>query len=395
MKKILFLFSALALLTSCGDEAVEKKGNTTIKGTLTNTAGETIYLIDVNSQTFMTLDTAVLDEKGNFEFAANLNETGVFNIKITDQNFATIILSPNDKAEIKGDAKNISNTWTISGSEQGKLYYDINTFMKQNGYRKADLKRSIDSLQGYFSALIEKRKDQPYIDSLNKAFMPTFSELQNKMGVSLSEGQLYGKKFIEENPKAFATIIALNLINPETDFGYYQKVDGNLRSAYPNSANLKPFHSWVAEKTDEYTKLAIGTPAPEFTVKDLSGKDISLASFKGKIVLVDFWASWCAPCRKENPNVVAAYMKYKDKGLEIFGVSLDSEKPKWSAAVKEDGLNWKHGSELQGWKSSFVPMYSIKGIPFNVLVGKNGEVLAKDLSGPKLFKALDEAFAKQ
>jgi peroxiredoxin len=134
----------------------------------------------------------------------------------------------------------------------------------------------------------------------------------------------------------------------------------------------------------------IGNPILEFSQNDASGKPVSISSFKGKVVLVDFWASWCGPCRAENPNVVKAYNAFKDKGFDILGVSFDSSKDKWLAAVEKDKLAWTHVSDLKGWSNAVGQKFGIRSIPQNFLLDKEGKIIAKNLRGEDLYAKLEE-----
>jgi peroxiredoxin len=171
---------------------------------------------------------------------------------------------------------------------------------------------------------------------------------------------------------------------------------------------VKPVMEGLAKRFEKYpriTKLAtdfnlaltrpsqgdlVGKEAPDFELPDVNGKPFSLKSLRGKYVLVDFWASWCKPCRNENPNVVSAYQQFKDKNFTILGVSLDKEKEGWVKAIADDQLTWSHVSDLKFWDSKVVPLYGIEGIPFNVLLDPEGKVIAKDLRGSELHAKLNE-----
>jgi thiol-disulfide isomerase/thioredoxin len=201
---------------------------------------------------------------------------------------------------------------------------------------------------------------------------------------------------------AFQILFKCEKLNPNKEIAYCALIRGIIQQDQEYARTLA--EQYAREfPTSKYSKFFIdnipkgmpkvGDIPPDIKMKDTTGKAISLHSLKGKVVLLDFWASWCGPCRMENPNVVSAYKKYKDKGFTVFSVSLDDNRNKWAAAIKKDGLIWEnHVSDLKGWGSDAAKLYGIRGIPAAFLLDKSGKIVATNLRGAELDKALEKLF---
>lgn len=170
---------------------------------------------------------------------------------------------------------------------------------------------------------------------------------------------------------------------------YAQAYIDQYGEAFPGQAKE------LAQKMKVASRLAIGSPAPDFTQATPEGESMALSELRGQYVLIDFWASWCGPCRKENPNVVRLYEKYKEAGFTILGVSLDKNRERWLQAIEKDGLGWHHVSDLKGWSNAVAQDYNIRSIPRTLLLDPEGNIIAKDLRGPSLERKLDELFGDQ
>lgn len=374
LKKFTFAIPII-LLAGCSNINPASKGFE-LKGKLDNTHGETIYLQSLSPNGLKDLDTATIDDKGEFIMNAPIKEIGFYRLKVTDKNFATFIFKENEKVKITGDINNLGKTYKVEGSEDSKLFWELNNASLEN-YGKRD------SLQKVFQAFISQPNvDSTRMDSLGNALDKPYTQL-------MEQHNTYLKNFIDKHTNSFAALAAIQQLPPDQFGETYKKLDAAMFKKYPNSDYVKAFHESVVKQN----LLSVGTPAPEINMNTPDGKPLALSSLKGKVVLIDFWASWCGPCRAENPNVVAAYKKYVSKGFDIYSVSLDKDAEKWKQAIQKDGLVWSsHVSDLKFWQSPVVQLYNFNAIPTNVLIDKEGKILAKNLRGEELEKKLAAIF---
>ncbi|HVA98826.1 MAG TPA: TlpA disulfide reductase family protein [Bacteroidia bacterium] len=373
MKKgFVIILAALAIAGCKNKTATTNHGTFELDGKLTNSQGQKIYLEQLTPTGAKTLDTTVVDKSGEFHFYTNGIEIGFYNVKIDDRNFATMILDSSEKVTVTGNAQDLGNTVSIEGSPDTKIFMDMNQFLKTN-YAKRD------SLTKLYQVFANLHKDKKSLDSLSNGLEKPFDSI-------LGQQNKYLTNFIDAHSTSLASLAAIQQLNSDEFFPYYQKLDKALTTKYPDSPYIKYFHSQI----DDMMRLSIGSEAPDIKLNDPLGDPVSLSSFRGKVVLIDFWASWCGPCKEELPNVVAAYKKYKDKGFTVFSVSLDKDKKDWTDAIQKFNLTWTQVSDLGYWNSSVVKLYHLTSIPQTYLIDKDGKIIAKGLRGDDLQKKLAE-----
>ncbi len=253
-------------------------------------------------------------------------------------------------------------------------------YVKQIGGTAQDISIRIGAK--FAAATPEQQKDTAFISSLNREYRGAFAVMwKNQFD--------YAKK----NPNSFFSLVALSEAAGSTvDIAKVEPIFLALNEKLRKKSDGIAF----AKRIQAAKTTGIGAVAPNFAQNDVNGKAVSLSDFRGKYVLLDFWASWCSPCRAENPNLVKAYARYKDKGFEILGVSLDqvSSRPAWIAAIKKDDLTWTHVSDLKAWNNAAAVLYGVRAVPQNYLINPQGVIVAKNLRGSDLEEKLESIFGK-
>lgn len=359
-----------------------KENNVFINGVIQNANGKTIYLSYFNNGQLEIADSCNLKKNGKFELATFNSEPDFYRVGFTSNNFALLILSKDQKVTLNGDADSFKKSYSVKGSLESE---QIKSFVL--GYNEYnDSLASINKLRTSGNQTPEDQK-----------------KLSAKMELTKTKFTKFRTAFIDKNYNNLSVLIIISNLDDIKDYDQFKKIEAGLGKTNPDSkyyTSVKQKVEQIEQKIKQEEELKKrnatsqpGKMAPALNFPGLDGEVITLESLRGKYVLIDFWASWCRPCRMENPNVVQAYNKYKEAGFTVFSVSLDRDKNRWEQAIIKDGLVWpNHVSDLKQWQSAAVSKYGFRGIPHTVLIDKEGRILEKNLRGQALENKLEEIF---
>lgn len=366
MKKIAIVSAILVSFLGFSQKPIK----VTVSGNIFNTKEDTVKISQFFGNRYVDYLKTTFAKNGDFTIKGTLPNPDYYVLRVGNAHI-NLILKDSSSVKFYADGGNIFAFSNIVGSDESKV---MNDFIKvlSNWNMKQDSARTY----------LKQHPDQQ--QQINESMQKEYTTFNNAR-----------QSFIGQNPNSAALMPALSAIDPANEFDLYEYVLLQLVESFGDSPSIKEMNKQYLQikAKKEATILAPGKLAPDFTENKIDGTPMKLSDLRGNVVLLDFWASWCGPCRRENPNVVKLYEKYSKDGFTVMSVSLDQEKSKWLAAIEKDHLMWpNHVSDLKGWASAVGKIYEVKGIPFTVLIDKEGKIINTNLRGEDLEAELFRIF---
>lgn len=363
MKKIVFIITSALLFVACNNL---KDNEFLISGTANGIENGKKVFIEVQTETgTLAKDTAVVTD-GKFELKGMTEEIDLGFIRIENEQINLPIILEEGKIEIN-IVKDSLHKSTLGGTPNNDKFQKFNTESRAISEKVAKFEKDNGP---------EMQKAQMSNDTVTvNKLLKEYKKFQNEMNE-------YSKKFIKDNPDAYLSVLLLEnflmrqYLTPEEIKTYFDKLNKEVKETKSGKK--------IKTTLDSMSAIVIGKVAPNFSAPSPEGKTISLKESLGKVTIIDFWASWCGPCRAENPNVVALYNEFHPQGLNIIGVSLDKDATKWKDAIAKDGLVWPHVSNLKFWEDPIAKQYNVQSIPATFILDEKGIIVAKDLRGEEL-----------
>ncbi|MDR1762124.1 MAG: AhpC/TSA family protein [Bacteroidales bacterium] len=319
--------------------------NVSIAGKINNYSGnDSLKLVIFNNNNPQPQSIKV-GSKGDFTYSQKLTKPEFAQLYFNQSNIILLILSPGEKIKLQADYNNFGLNYTVTGSAESEQWL-----------------KNVNETQAYTHAVQAK-----------KAEMDSLEQVRMKYIVS----------FIEQNPTSLTTLGLINMVNIDEHPDVYENLVKQLNAAYPDNFLVQDFYKQVAARFF----LKEGSEIPDITLADRNGKNISLSSLRGKVVLVDFWASWCGPCRAEIPNIKQAYTRFHDKGFDVYSVSIDKTKDAWLQALDVINMPWANVFDAT---QEYAAMFGVSSIPFTLLIDQNGKIIARNVRGAALEQYLGQ-----
>ena len=380
------LLAILAIIWWVSRSELEKNGleeNLFLKGKIEGAGGLQLFLEAPSDRGVIAVAQTEIEEDGSFELPANVPGLGIYNLRISDLNGSTLWLplQPKDNLTLNCSLQEFGNKPGIKGVSWANAYAQL---MKQTKRFETEQKE----LQNNAANLDESAVSSRYKEARNRyekfCAQTILQDLKSPLNILLSMNLLPTTGFEDWNAEHLKTL---------------EKLSTAYKQYYPGaqqSQNMEAQYTQIEDAYFAYVQMTNGTmAAPEIALIDPKGNTRSLSALKGKYVLIDFWASWCGPCKSEMPNVIAAYQKYKNKGFTVFSVSLDEDNAKWLEGIRSLGMPWPDQvNDARGWNSDLPQKYQFDGIPYTVLINPEGKIIGTNLRGQKLQTKLAEIFDK-